>query len=47
VDLVLMAGGGGALYERSVAALFPGAQMRLARDPVGANARGFFLYGRH
>lgn len=45
VDLVLMAGGGGALYGRAVAALFPGAQLRLARDPVGANARGFFLYG--
>ena len=46
VDLVLMAGGGGALYGPSVAALFPGAEVRLARDPVGANARGFFLYGR-
>ena len=46
VDLVLMAGGGGALYGRAVADLFPGAEVRLARDPVGANARGFFLYGR-
>jgi plasmid segregation protein ParM len=45
VDLVLMAGGGGALFGRAVAALFPGAEVRLARDPVGANARGFFHYG--
>ena len=46
VDLVVVTGGGGALYGRAVADLFPGAQVRLARDPVGANARGFFLYGR-
>ncbi len=46
VDLVVMAGGGGALYGPTVAALFPGAEVRLARDPVGANARGFFHYGR-
>jgi hypothetical protein len=26
--------------------LFPGAEVRLARDPVGANARGFFHYGK-
>lgn len=47
VDLVVMAGGGGALYGRAVTALFPGAEVRLARDPVGANARGFFRYGGH
>jgi plasmid segregation protein ParM len=41
VDLVVMAGGG-SLYGPSVAALFPAAEVRLARDPVGANARGFF-----
>jgi plasmid segregation protein ParM len=46
VDLVVVTGGGGALYGRRVAALFPGAEVRLARDPVGANARGFFHYGR-
>jgi plasmid segregation protein ParM len=46
VDLVVMAGGGGSLYGPSVAALFPAAEVRLAGDPVGANARGFFRYGR-
>jgi plasmid segregation protein ParM len=46
VDLVLVTGGGGALYGRQAADIFPGAEVRLARDPVGANARGFFHYGR-
>ena len=46
VDLVVVTGGGGALYGRRVSALCPGAEVRLARDPVGANARGFFHYGR-
>ena len=46
VDLVVVTGGGGDLYGRQAAALFPGAEVRLARDPVGANARGFFHYAR-
>ena len=46
VDLVVVTGGGGALYGRQAADLFPGAAVRLAPDPVGANARGFFHYGR-
>jgi len=46
VDLVLVTGGGAALYGGAAAALFPGAEVRLAGDPVGANARGFFHYGR-
>jgi plasmid segregation protein ParM len=46
VDLVVVTGGGGALYKRQAAELFPGARVLLARDPVGANARGFFHYGR-
>ena len=46
VDLVVVTGGGGALYGREAVDLFPGAEIRLARDPVGANARGFFHYGR-
>jgi plasmid segregation protein ParM len=45
VDLVVVTGGGAVLYVRPAAALFPGAEVRLARDPVGANARGFFHYG--
>jgi plasmid segregation protein ParM len=46
VDLVLVTGGGGALYKRQAAELFPVARVLLAHDPVGANARGFFHYGR-
>ncbi|MBK1699401.1 ParM/StbA family protein [Thiococcus pfennigii] len=46
VDLVVVAGGGGSLYGPLASALFPGAEVRLARDPVGANARGFFRYGQ-
>jgi len=46
VDLVVVTGGGGALYGREATALFPGAEVRLARYPVGANARGYFHYGR-
>jgi actin-like ATPase involved in cell morphogenesis len=46
VDLVVVTGGGGALYGCQAAERFPGAQVRLARDPVGANARGFFRYGQ-
>jgi plasmid segregation protein ParM len=46
LDLVVVTGGGGPLYGRRAADLFPGAEVRLARDPVGANARGFFHYGR-
>ena len=44
VDLVLIAGGGGALYGTAVADLFPGAGVVVAADPVSANARGFFRY---
>jgi plasmid segregation protein ParM len=46
VDLVVVTGGGGALYGYQAAEHFPGAEVRLARDPVGANARGFFRYGQ-
>ena len=46
IDLVVVTGGGGALYGSQAADLFPGTEVRLARDPVGANARGFFHYGR-
>ena len=47
VDLVLLTGGGGELVGERAAALFPGAELRLARDPLGANARGFLRYGQH
>jgi plasmid segregation protein ParM len=45
IDLVLLTGGGGALYGRGAGDLFPGAEVRLAPEPVTANARGFFRYG--
>jgi plasmid segregation protein ParM len=45
VDLVVLTGGGARLYGEQAKALFPAAQLHLARDPVGANARGFFHYG--
>jgi len=44
--VALVTGGGGALFGRQATELFPGAEVRLARDPVGANARGFFRYGQ-
>lgn len=44
VDLVLIAGGGGAIYGSAVASLFPGALAVVAENPVSANARGFFHY---
>ena len=44
--VAVVTGGGGGLYGSQAADLFPGARVRLARDPVGANARGFFHYGR-
>jgi plasmid segregation protein ParM len=45
IDLVLLTGGGGTLYGRGAVDLFPGAEVRLAPEPVTANARGFFRYG--
>ena len=46
VDLVLLTGGGGALYGDGIRGLFPGAVVQLAPDPVTANARGFFHHVR-
>jgi plasmid segregation protein ParM len=46
VDLVLLTGSGGELYGQKAAPLFPGADVRLAPEPVIANARGFFRYGQ-
>jgi plasmid segregation protein ParM len=47
VDLVLLAGGGAALYAPGARSAFPYAEVRLAPEPVAANARGFFHYGAH
>jgi len=46
VDLVLLAGGGGALYGTTVGSLFPGATVVGSDDPVAANVRGFFRHVR-
>jgi plasmid segregation protein ParM len=46
VDLVLLTGGGARIYGEPARALFPGAVVHVANDPVTANARGFFRHGR-
>jgi plasmid segregation protein ParM len=46
VDLVLLAGGGGALYGATLGRLFPGATVVVSDDPVAANVRGFFRHVR-
>ena len=46
VDLVLLTGGGARIYGEPARALFPGAVVHVAHDPVTANARGFFRHGR-
>jgi plasmid segregation protein ParM len=46
VDLVLLTGGGAGIYGDQARALFPGAVVHVAHDPVTANARGFFRHGR-
>ena len=46
VDLVLLTGGGARIYGDQARALFPGAVVHVAHDPVTANARGFFRHGR-
>jgi len=46
VDVVLLAGGGGQLYGARAEALFPGAAIVSLREPVAANARGFFRYAQ-
>ncbi|MFE8033859.1 hypothetical protein [Thiohalocapsa marina] len=45
VDLLLLTGGGAALFEPVVRRVFPDVPLQLPPDPVGANARGFFHYG--
>ncbi len=46
VDLVVLAGGGGALYGAGLRDLFPGALTVVPEAPVAANARGFFHHGQ-
>ncbi|KAA6183734.1 ParM/StbA family protein [Thiohalocapsa marina] len=45
VDLLLLTGGGAALFEPAVRRVFPAVPLQLPPDPVGANARGYFHYG--
>lgn len=42
VDLVLLAGGGAALYAEAAKVVFPKSRVAYAEDPVLANARGFW-----
>jgi plasmid segregation protein ParM len=44
-DLILLTGGGSALFEPLVRALFAGVPLHRPADPVTANARGYFYYG--
>jgi plasmid segregation protein ParM len=44
VDLVLLAGGGGAWFAAQMDAAFPGARCVIAAEPASANVRGFFRY---
>ena len=46
VDLVLVTGGAGSWYAGVVQDLFPRAEIIHQEEPVSANARGFFRYGR-
>ena len=45
VDLIVLTGGGSALFAPVVAELFDQAPLHIPADPVGANARGYFYYG--
>jgi plasmid segregation protein ParM len=45
VDLILLTGGGSALFAPLVGALFGPVPLHIPADPVGANARGYFYYG--
>ena len=44
VDAVLLAGGGARFYQAAVEGVFPNSQVLLPRQPVFANARGFWYY---
>jgi hypothetical protein len=45
VDLILLTGGGSALFLPLVRELFDKVPLHVPADPVGANARGYFYYG--
>ncbi|MCF7990918.1 MAG: ParM/StbA family protein [Thiohalocapsa sp.] len=45
VDLILLTGGGSALFAPLVRTLFDRVPLHVPADPVGANARGYFYYG--
>lgn len=44
VDVVLVAGGGARFYQAAVESVFPNSKVLLPRQPVFANARGFWQY---
>lgn len=45
IDLVSVAGGGAKIIEPAVREVFGKSKIRISKDPVLANARGFWLYG--
>ena len=45
VDLIVLTGGGSALFAPLVQELFDQVPLHVPADPVGANARGYFYYG--
>ena len=44
VDVVLVTGGGAALFKDALKSSFPDAEVVMVRDSVSANARGFFQF---
>ncbi|WP_427501704.1 hypothetical protein ACQE3E_23815 (plasmid) [Methylomonas sp. MED-D] len=46
VDIVLLAGGGGALYQEAARCIFPSNPVFLPAQPAMANALGFFYFSR-
>lgn len=44
VDVVLLAGGGAALFEKALRKVFDASRVIVAAEPVMANARGFYDY---
>jgi hypothetical protein len=45
VDLIVLTGGGSALFAPLVHELFSPVPLHVPTDAVGANARGYFYYG--
>jgi len=46
IDLVILTGGGGSLFERAFRRAFPESKVAISKEPVIANARGFMHMAR-